>query len=50
MKKKEEKISKDDNVIKILSEYGLKIEVMDLYDTIDDIGYNRCLTCPLERE
>jgi len=37
-------------LIKSLKDYGFKIEVMDIYDTVKETGYNRCLTCPLERE
>lgn len=37
-------------LIKILQEHGFRIEIMDIYDTVKETGYNRCLTCPLERE
>jgi hypothetical protein len=35
--------------IEILEKNGFNIEIMDRYETIDEFGYNRCLTCPLER-
>ena len=37
-------------IIEELTNLGFTIETMDIYDTIEEIGYNRCLTCPLERE
>lgn len=37
-------------LINKLKALGFEIEMMDIYDTIKDTGYNRCLTCPLERK
>ena len=38
-----------DDLIRALKEKKFKIEVMDIYDTVKETGYLRCLTCPLER-
>lgn len=38
-----------DKLIRILKDNGFKVETMDIYDTVKDTGYSRCLTCPLER-
>lgn len=38
-----------DRLIRILKDNGFKVETMDIYDTVKDTGYSRCLTCPLER-
>lgn len=37
-------------LINVLEKFGFKIEMMDKYNTIKETGYNRCLTCPLERK
>lgn len=37
-------------IIEELTNLGFTIETMDIYETIKETGYNRCLTCPLERE
>ncbi len=33
-----------------LKKNGFIVETMDIYDTVKETGYNRCLTCPLERK
>lgn len=38
-----------DKLIRNLEDNGFKVEAMDMYDTVKDTGYSRCLTCPLER-
>ena len=38
------------NIIEQLTNLGFSIETMSLYDTVEQTGYTRCLTCPLERE
>ena len=37
-------------LIEILKKNNFKIELMKYYNTIDEVGYLRCLTCPLERK
>lgn len=37
-------------LIKKIKNYGFSVEIMDRYETIKELGYTRCLTCPLERE
>lgn len=37
-------------LIEIALKFDFNVEVMDMYDTINELGYNRCLTCPLERK
>ena len=37
-------------IIKKLEENNFKIETINKYETINEIGFIRCLTCPLERE
>ena len=37
-------------LINILKKNNFKIELMNYYNTIDEVGYLRCLTCPLERK
>ena len=36
-------------LVNILEKYGFKVEKMNIYNTIKETGYIRCLTCPLER-
>ena len=33
-----------------LKKNGFNIELLDKYDTIEELGYVRCLTCPLDRD
>lgn len=37
-------------LIEHLINLGFKIETMSKYDTVQETGYIRCLTCPLERQ
>ena len=39
-----------ERLIVLLKELGFNVEEVYNYDTIKEIGFNRCLTCPLERE
>lgn len=41
--------SRHTRLIGILKEKGFQVEEMNHYETIKETGYNRCLTCPLER-
>ena len=37
-------------LIILLKELGFNVEEVHNYNTIKEIGFNRCLTCPLERK
>ena len=38
-----------ERLIKEIKSLGFNVEIMDIYDTIYETGYNRCMTCPIER-
>lgn len=38
------------SLIKKIRKQGFLVETLDLYDSIDEQGFVRCLTCPIERK
>ena len=39
-----------DSLIKKVMELGFNVEIINIYDSINEKGFTRCLTCPLERK